>query len=69
VDWYLWVLTMFSLVGVILNIYKVQWCFWIWAGTNFSWMLVDFYRGIYAQAALFAVYFFLAIWGIVKWKS
>jgi len=32
-------------------------------------MVVDYHEGIYAQAALFAVYFGLAIYGIIKWKG
>ena len=64
-----WALTCLSLVGVILNIKKLRVCFYIWAVTNFTWMVVDFKEGIYAQSALFAVYFVLAIWGLIEWKK
>lgn len=69
--WHLftWSLMLAALVGVVLNIKKKQSCFYIWAVTNFSWMLVDFYKEIYAQSALFAIYFVLAIWGIWEWKQ
>ena len=63
-----WIVTILSLTGVILNIKKKRLCFYIWAGTNFSWMVVDWIEGIYAQSTLFAVYFILAIWGIYEWK-
>ncbi|MCC7570657.1 nicotinamide mononucleotide transporter family protein [Candidatus Micrarchaeota archaeon] len=62
-------LTILSLIGVVLNIKKKQSCFIIWAVTNFSWTIVDFYREIYAQAVLFAIYFVLAIWGLVEWRK
>lgn len=63
-----WILMIAALVGVILNIKKIRACFFIWAITNFFWMIVDFYKEIYAQSALFAVYFLLALWGIYEWK-
>lgn len=64
-----WVLACISLVGVVLNIYKMRTCFIIWAFTNFSWMLYDFYIEEYAQSALFLTYFILAIWGMMKWSE
>jgi len=64
-----WSLMIAALVGVILNIKKKRSCFFVWAITNFSWMVVDFYEKIYAQSALFATYFLLAIWGIYEWKG
>ena len=64
-----WSLTVAALVGVILNIKKMRVCFYIWAITNFGWMVVDFYEGIYAQSALFAIYFLLALWGIFEWRK
>lgn len=63
-----WLVTILSITGVILNIYKNKWCFVIWSITNFSWMIIDFYKGIYAQAFLFLVYFLLAIYGLIKWS-
>jgi nicotinamide mononucleotide transporter len=64
-----WLLTGLSILGVILNIKKKRICFWIWAFTNAGWMVIDFIMGIYSQSALFAVYFGLAIWGILEWKK
>jgi len=73
-DFYFY-LTLLALVGVVLNVYKIRWCFAIWAVTNFlfsiknfrSWML---YRDRYFlwQGSLFGVYWCLAIWGLVAWK-
>ncbi len=64
-----WNLVILSIIGVVLNIYKNKICFIIWAITNFSWMVVDFYKDIYSQAALFGVYFLLAIFGLYKWAN
>lgn len=64
-----WTLTALSIVGVILNIYKRRSCFAVWMVTNGSWCVVDFYMGIPAQGAMFAIYFLLAVWGMWRWKG
>jgi len=64
-----WVMALFSAIGVVLNIKKSRVCFFLWTFTNTAWMIVDFYKGIYAQSALFAVYVALAIIGIFAWRS
>lgn len=64
-----WLLTALSLVGVWLNIKKDVRCFYLWTFTNGSWAAVDWYAGLYAQSALFSIYFVLAIWGIYAWKT
>lgn len=64
-----WILTAGAITGVILNIKKKRICFYIWAVTNASWAIVDFYKGIPAQGFLFTVYFGLAIWGIIEWRK
>jgi len=62
-------LTIASLVGVVLNIHKNHFCFWVWMATNFTWAVVDFWQGIYAQALLFFIYFLLAIYGLLEWRK
>ena len=67
-DW-TWLITVASIVGVVANIFKRQWCFAVWLCTNFAWMLIDWHKGLYSQAALFAVYFVLAAYGLFKWRA
>ena len=64
----MWLVTAVSIVGVILNIYRVRACFWIWIMTNAVWCVYDCWLGAWPQAALFAVYFVLAVWGLLVWK-
>lgn len=64
----MWFLTALSLYGVVLNIRKRRECFYVWGVTNASWAVVDFHAGLFAQAALFGVYFALAIWGVWEWR-
>ena len=62
-----WLTAFAALVGVWLNIRKHVACFWIWSATNCVWVYVDASHGICSQAALQAVYFGLAVYGIVRW--
>jgi len=63
-----WIITAFSIIGTVMNIKKMKACFWVWAATNLAWAIVDFRAGMYSQSALFAVYFCLAVWGILAWR-
>lgn len=63
-----WTLTILSLIGVYLNIKKKRSCFYIWGVTNAGWMVIDIWKDIPAQAALFGVYFLLALWGMYEWR-
>ena len=64
-----WILTILSLTGVILNIYKMKVCFYIWLITNAVWAVVDFWQGIPSQGTIFVFQFFLAAWGIWQWRT
>jgi nicotinamide riboside transporter PnuC len=63
----MWIITALSLIGVILNIHKRQECFVIWGITNAAWAVYDYQIKAYEQAALFVVYFILAVYGLYKW--
>lgn len=64
---YRWTLVMWSLIGVVINIYHYKACFAIWAVTNASWAIIDYVKGIPEQGVLFTVYFMLAIHGLIVW--
>lgn len=64
-----WLITVLSIVGVVLNIKKRRSSFGVWAVTNAAWCVVDYWHGLYAQAALFAVYFGLALYGLREWRK
>ena len=63
------ILTVLALVGVILNIKKNIWCFYVWFLTNSCWAVIDFYKGIPMQGILFSIYTCLALYGIYAWKG
>ena len=65
----MWLITILSLIGVVLNIYKRQECFIIWSVTNLAWMIYDWNKGLKEQAVLFGVYLILALWGLYTWQK
>ena len=64
----MWIVTAASLIGVIANIKKKQWCFLIWFVTNSIWAIYDFFLGAYPQSALFVIYVGLAVYGMWEWR-
>jgi len=65
----MWLVTAASITGTVANIYKRRWCFGVWAVTNAMWAAYDLWIGAHAQAALMAVYFGLALWGLWRWRK
>ncbi len=64
---WIWSITILSIIGVVLNIYKNKMSFVCWIISNAVWCMYDYHIGSYAQSVLFAVYFFLSVWGLIKW--
>ena len=64
----MWIVTAASVTGVVLNNLKRRECFVIWIATNTVWMVYDWKIGARAQAAMFALYLALSIWGLVMWS-
>jgi nicotinamide riboside transporter PnuC len=60
-------LTIASIVGTAANVLKRRWAFGVWICTNSLWCGYDISIRQYPQAALFAVYLGLAIWGLFSW--
>jgi hypothetical protein len=67
-DWLLWGLTILSLIGTVMNVKKIHYCFYIWAFTNAIWTIHNYGVREFQQALLFFIYFILALWGIYEWK-
>lgn len=64
----MWIVTAASIVGTVLNIKRQRYCFVIWLITNSTWCAYNLWIGSYPQAALFAVYVGLSVWGIIQWR-
>lgn len=63
-----WVVAAMAFAGAILNVRKRPEGFLIWIVTNGAWAVHDFRIGEYAQAALWAAYFALSVWGFLAWR-
>lgn len=63
------IVTIASIIGTVANVYQKHWCFIIWLFTNGFWCTYDFSIHQYAQGILFAVYFVLAVIGLIKWRK
>lgn len=59
---------MASVIGVVMNNMKRRECFVIWIATNTVWMVYDWRIGARAQAAMFALYLVLSVWGLAMWS-
>lgn len=63
-----WVLAGISLIGNYFVIKKNVLGQWIWMVGNIGWIGMDLWKGLEAQAFLFAVYTGMCIWGIILWS-
>ena len=66
---WMWIITALSITGTVLNIKKKRICFIIWIVSNSFLTIYNWHIFEPAQAALFAVYFGLSVWGVCKWKK
>ena len=64
-----WMATIVAMVGVVLNAKGNIVCFYLWLGSNGFYTVANVLSGSYAQAALFAFNFVMAIYGIKCWKG
>jgi hypothetical protein len=62
-----WILTTITIVGTYLNSRQNKMGFLIWGVCNLAWLLIDFNRGIYAQAALYVVFIGFNVYGWYQW--
>jgi nicotinamide riboside transporter PnuC len=66
---YGWVVTAICLVGTILNVKKIKFCFILWTIGNFLWLMMDLYNHLYSRSLLDIVQLILAVWGYIVWKK
>lgn len=66
---YGWIVTTICLIGTVLNVKKIQFCFVLWTIGNFLWLILDLYNKVYSRSLLDIIQLILAIWGYVAWKK
>lgn len=62
-----WINTLVAIVGTFLNARQIRSGFIVWMITNGVFVGYDLYIHSYQQAALFGVYFVLAVYGWITW--
>ena len=64
-----WITTAICLLGTILNVKKLNTCFYLWLIGNILWLCIDIYNGLLSRAILDIVQGVLAVWGIIEWRN
>ena len=65
----MWVVTIISLIGSVLNAKKSKWCFYIWILANILWLIYDIHIELYSRAALDVIQTIICVSGIIYWKK
>lgn len=63
-----WSVTILAIIGVVLNIKRNVYCFYIWLLTNGAFAVETALYGAWNMTFLFLIYFILAVMGILEWK-
>ena len=66
---FMWLVTILSLYGNVLNVKKNKFGFIVWIGANLAWLAYDIWSGLYSRAALDIVQTAFCVWGIIEWKD
>jgi hypothetical protein len=67
-----WIFSIISIIGAILNIYKIPECFIIYTIGSGSWIpfiLITKNRAMYGQILVWVAFILLNIWGYLTWKG
>ena len=64
-----WITTAICLLGTILNVKKLNFCFYLWLLGNIMWLCIDIHNGLWSRAILDIVQGVLAVWGIIEWRK
>ncbi|NGX33831.1 MAG: hypothetical protein K1060chlam1_00172 [Candidatus Anoxychlamydiales bacterium] len=64
---FIWFNTVVAIMGTILNAKQLRFGFILWMMTNGVFVVYNVYIGSFQQAALFSVYFGLAVYGWISW--
>lgn len=65
----MWIVTVISVFGSILNARKSNKCFYVWIIANVFWLIYDIYTKLYSRAALDILQTIICISGIIHWRK
>jgi len=64
-----WIGTFCSFAGIILNIYKIIWCWPLWLIGNCFWIYWSYKKEAHAQTILWITYQFTNLLGWYQWMK
>ena len=65
----IWILAVLSIIGSILNVFKIRWGFVFWIVANFGWILVNYNIGLYEQIPIWIVFNVVSLYGFYTWSK
>lgn len=63
----LWIVFLIALAGAVLNVLEKRVCFLLWMVSNGTWLIYNCDGGEIEQAATYAIFFAVSIWGWIAW--
>ena len=66
-EWVLWLVSLTTIFGSILNVKKMSSSFMVWTCCNIFWLVFDIINKAYARAVLDTVNLATSVWGLVSW--
>jgi nicotinamide riboside transporter PnuC len=58
-----------AVAGVMLSNRKRRSCYICWLVSNFAWAVINWTHGLHIEALQNAIFLYLAVEGIVKWRG
>jgi hypothetical protein len=63
---YCWIATAVCITGMVVNVWRSNWCFIFWIVVKIMWAVFDIQQGLFSRLALDGLGLFLAIVGALK---
>ena len=61
---YCWVATIICITGTVINIKRINWCFYLWAVGEVMWVIYDLSQNLWSRTMLDLLGLVLALIGI-----
>lgn len=68
-DSIIWLWTILSIVGAILNAMLIKWCFPIYILSNIGWIITDIQYEMWAQIPIWVTYIVIGVYGFISWDK
>lgn len=62
-----WIATTLSIIGILLNAFKIVWCWPVWIASNFFWIYWATKKKVVSQVVLWVVFLLFNLFGLYAW--